>query len=49
VKVKISGQFKSGQDAYCTSRSLTDTAIKNAQPDFEVFQNIYHQPKPTAE
>ena len=49
VKTRISGQFKSGQDAYCILRSLADTAIKNDQPVFDVFQNIYHQPKPTAE
>jgi transposase len=49
VKLKVSGQFKSGQEAYCILRSIIDTAIKNYQPVFKVCEKIYLQPKPTAE
>lgn len=49
VKLKVSGQFKSGQQAYCILRSIIDTAIKNCQPVFQVFEIIYQKPKPTPE
>lgn len=39
VKIKISGQFKSGQNYYAIIRSIIDTFIKNDQPIFEkLFQ-----------
>jgi transposase len=49
MKLKVSGQLKSGQEAYCILRSIIDTAIKNCQPVFKVCEKIYLQPKPTAE
>lgn len=38
VKLKISGQFKSGQRAFCVLRSLIDTAIKKRNNPYEVMQ-----------
>ena len=38
VKLKISGQFKSGQRAFCVLRSLIDTAIKKGNSPYEIMQ-----------
>ena len=40
VKMKISGQFKSGQNFYAISRSIIDTLIKNNKPILESILNI---------
>lgn len=47
VKLKVSGQFKSGQEDYCILRSLIDTTLKNKGSVFKVFQQLYFiQPTP---
>lgn len=38
VKQKVSGCFKSLQDAYCVIRSVVDTAIKNVSNRFETIK-----------
>ena len=40
VKLKISGQFKSGHEAYAILRSVIDTAIKNSASVFEMLTLI---------
>jgi len=40
TKMKVSGQFKSGQQDYAIIRSLIDTLIKNNRPIFESFFNL---------
>lgn len=40
VKLKISGQFKTGQDNYAKLRSVVDTCIKRDIPIFNAFQLI---------
>lgn len=40
VKMKISGQFKSGQNYYAIMRSIIDTLIKNNQPILEALFKI---------
>lgn len=40
VKLKISGQFKSGQDCYAKLRSVVDTCIKRNIPILQAFQLI---------
>jgi len=40
VKLKVSGQFKSGQEHYSTLRSLIDSAIKNQQDVFDVISQF---------
>lgn len=37
VKLKVSGQFKSGQEHYCILRSIIDTTLKNGNSVFEVI------------
>jgi transposase len=37
IKLKVSGQFKSGQEHYCILRSIIDTTIKNGQSVFEAI------------
>jgi hypothetical protein len=46
VKLKVSGQFKTGQQDYCIIRSIIDTAIKNEQPVFNVLAALAQMPKP---
>jgi transposase len=46
VKLKVSGQFKTGQQDYCIIRSIIDTAIKNRQPVFKVLAAMALMPKP---
>ncbi|NJL12505.1 MAG: IS66 family transposase [Microscillaceae bacterium] len=43
VKVKVSGMFKSGVDAFCAIRSLIDTAIKKGQNVLHSLHQIYQQ------
>jgi predicted transcriptional regulator with HTH domain len=38
VKQKVSGCFKSLQDAYCIIKSVVDTAIKNGSNPFEIIK-----------
>lgn len=40
VKMKISGQFKSGQNYYAIMRSIIDTLIKNNKPILKSLLNI---------
>ena len=40
VKMKISGQFKSGQNYFAITRSIIDTLIKNKKPVLESLFNI---------
>jgi len=40
VKLKVSGQFKSGQEHYCILRSIIDSAIKNRQDVFEAISQF---------
>jgi len=40
TKMKVSGQFKSGQKDYAIIRSLIDTLVKNNRPIFESFFNL---------
>jgi transposase len=46
VKLKVSGQFKTGQQDYCIIRSIIDTANKNGQPVFNVLTALAMMPKP---
>lgn len=46
VKLKVSGQFKSGQQRYCILRSIIDTTIKNGQSVFHAIAAIAHMPTP---
>lgn len=46
VKLKVSGQFKTGQEHYCIIRSIIDTAIKNGQSVFNVLTAIAMMPNP---
>jgi len=46
VKLKVSGQFKSGQEHYCILRSIIDTTIKNGQPVFQAVAAIALMPMP---
>jgi len=46
VKLKVSGQFKTGQQHYCILRSIIDTTIKNQQSVFDAIAAIAHMPKP---
>lgn len=40
VKQKVSGQFKTGQEAFCIIRSVIDTCIKNNMDVFEALKII---------
>lgn len=42
VKIKISGMFKTGQQAYAKLKSLSETVKKQGQNTFEVFVNLAH-------
>lgn len=46
VKLKVSGQFKTGQEHYCILRSIIDTTIKNGQSVFDAIAAIAHLPSP---
>lgn len=46
VKLKVSGQFKTGQEHYCILRSIIDTTIKNGQSVFDAIAAIAHMPSP---
>ena len=46
VKLKVSGQFKTGQEHYCILRSIIDTTIKNGQSVFGAIAAIAHMPTP---
>jgi transposase len=46
VKLKVSGQFKTGQQDYCIIRSIIDTANKNGQPVFNVLAALAMMPNP---
>lgn len=46
VKLKVSGQFKTGQQGYCIIRSIIDTAIKNGQSVFNVLTAMAMMPNP---
>lgn len=46
VKQKVSGQFKTGQDAFCILRSVIDTCIKNKVDVFETLTRIAQMPLP---
>lgn len=46
VKLKVSGQFKTGQQDYCILRSLIDTARKNDQPVLNVLAALARMPSP---
>ena len=46
VKLKVSGQFKTGHQHYCIIRSIIDTAIKNGQPVFNVLAAMAVMPNP---
>lgn len=46
VKQKVSGQFKTGQDAFCIIRSVIDTCIKNKVDVFETLKRIAQMPIP---
>lgn len=46
VKLKVSGQFKTGQEHYCIIRSIIDTAIKNGQSVFNVLKAMALMPNP---
>lgn len=51
VKLKVSGQFKSGHEHYCILRSIIDSAIKNQQDVFEAiskFNTLKSPPKAAA-
>lgn len=48
VKQKVSGQFKTGQDAFCILRSVIDTCIKKKVDVFEVLKLIAQMPRPAA-
>ena len=44
VKQKVSGQFKTGQDAFCILRSVIDTCIKCKVDVFEALTLIAQMP-----
>ncbi|TAK37470.1 MAG: hypothetical protein EPO28_11840 [Saprospiraceae bacterium] len=46
VKLKVSGQFKTGQQHYCIIRSIIDTAIKNGQSVFSALAALALMPNP---
>lgn len=46
VKLKVSGQFKNGQQHYCILRSIIDTTIKNGQSVFDAIAAIALLPTP---
>lgn len=46
VKLKVSGQFKNGQEHYCILRSIIDTTIKNGQSVFAAVAAIALMPLP---
>ena len=46
VKQKISGQFKTGQSAFCVLRSIIDTCIKNKIDVLEALNLIAKNPMP---
>lgn len=46
VKQKVSGQFKTGQYAFCILRSVIDTCIKNKVDVFETLKRIAQMPLP---
>lgn len=46
VKLKVSGQFKTGGQGYCIIRSIIDTAIKNGQSVFNVLTAMAMMPNP---
>lgn len=46
VKLKVSGQFKTGQEHYCILRSIIDTTIKNGQSVFDAIAAIAQLPAP---
>lgn len=46
VKLKVSGQFKTGQEHYCILRSIIDTTIKNGQSVFDAVAAIALMPTP---
>jgi len=46
VKQKVSGQFKTGQQAFCILRSVIDTCIKNKVDVFEALKRIAQMPRP---
>lgn len=46
VKLKVSGQFKTGQEHYCILRSIIDTTIKNGQSVFDAVAAIALIPAP---
>lgn len=46
VKLKVSGQFKTGHEAYCILRSIIDTTIKNGQSVFLTITAIAHLKMP---
>ena len=46
VKLKVSGQFKTGQEHYCILRSIIDTTIKNGQSVFLAIAAIALLPSP---
>jgi transposase len=46
VKLKVSGQFKTGQQHYCILRSIIDTTIKNGQSVFDAITSIAHMTTP---
>lgn len=46
VKQKVSGQFKTGQDAFCILSSVIDTCIKKKADVFETLKLIAQMPIP---
>jgi hypothetical protein len=46
VKQKVSGQFKTGQEAFCILRSVIDTCKKNNMDVFEALKLIAQMPMP---
>src|ERR1035441_11115398 len=44
VKQKVSGQFKTGHDAFCILRSVIDTCIKSKVDVFEALTLIAQMP-----
>lgn len=49
VKQKVSGQFKTGQEAFCILRSVIDTCIKNKVDVFEALKLVAQMPMSSAE
>ena len=46
VKLKVSGQFKSGHEDYCILRSIIDTTIKTGQSVLGTIATITHMTSP---